>query len=122
MRCPRCVVQWALRAAIIATTVPLLVPNAGAQGVTTAGVQGTVLGSRGEPIDAQVSVRHEATGYSVDVRAHAGRQFLVSGLEPGGPYTITVRALGFQLQVSREVYLELGSVRPIDFVLTPIAT
>src|SRR5262249_24362295 len=108
MRCARFVGQRTLRAAVIATMLPALVSNAMAQGVTTAGIRGTVLGSHGETIDAQVSVHHDATGYSVDVRAHAGQRFLVSGLEPGGPYTVTVRALGFQPEL-RHVYLKLGA-------------
>ena len=101
--------------------LPPLVSNAIAQGVTTAGIHGTVSGSRGETIDAQVSVRHEPTGFSVDVRASGG-QFLVPGLEPGGPYTVTARALGFQRQLRQEVYLELGALRDVDFVLETVAT
>lgn len=121
MRCARVVGQRTLRAAIVAAMLPALVSNAIAQGVTTAGIHGTVLGSRGETIDAQVSVRHEATGYSVEARTHAG-QFLVSGLEPGGPYTVTARALGFQPQLRRGVSLELGALRDVDFVLETVAT
>src|SRR5262244_3027496 len=105
-------------ARVVAAMLLFLATNAIAQGVTTAGIRGTVLGSHGEPIDAQVSVHHEATGYSVDVRVHAG-QFLVSGLEPGGPYTVTVRALGFQPQRRPGVYLELGGGRELDFIFEP---
>src|SRR5581483_4705528 len=83
----------ATRAAIVAVMSVMWMSAAGAQGVTSAGIHGTVRGSRGEAIDARVSVRDEASGYSVDVRAAGGR-FLVQGLEPGGPYTVTVRSLG----------------------------
>lgn len=92
-----------------------------AQGVTTAGIRGTIRGDRGQPVDARVLVRHEATGYAIEVRASAG-QFLAQGLEPGGPYTVTLRALGFGLQSREAVYVELGALRQLDFVLEPIAT
>jgi hypothetical protein len=121
MRSARVVAQRALRAAMIAAMARLLVSNAGAQGVTTAGIRGTVRSSGGETIDAQVSVRHEETGYSVDVRASAGR-FDVQGLEPGGPYTVTVRALGLLPRRVPRVYLELGASRELDVVLEPVAT
>jgi hypothetical protein len=101
--------------------LPLFASNAGAQGVTTAGIHGTVLGGHGEPIDAQVSVHHEATGYSVELRSHAG-QFLVTGLEPGGPYTVTVRALGLAARRFERLYLELGERRELNVVLDPVAT
>jgi hypothetical protein len=92
-----------------------------AQGVTTAGIHGTVRGSQGQTIDAQVSVHHEATGFVVEVRAAAGGQFLVPGLEPGGPYTVTARALGFLAQRRADVYVELGTMQTLDLVLEPIA-
>ena len=86
----------ALRAnGIVALALHLLTAARGdAQGVTTAGIRGQVRDERGPPIDAYVGVRHDATGRSVEVHAPSGR-FVIDGLEPGGPYTVTIRALGY---------------------------
>ena len=47
-------------------------------------------------------------------------RFFVQSLEPGGPYTITVRAVGFIPVQRRNVFLALGEMRPMDFLLNPI--
>ena len=65
-----------------------------------------------------MQVRHDPSGVSVEVRTSGGR-FFVQGLEPGGPYTITVRSVGFAAQRQAGVFLTLGELRQIDFVLQP---
>src|SRR6476469_300996 len=99
----------------------LLAPGRGtAQGVTNAGVRGTVLSDLGQKVDATIRVSHDATGFVVEVRASGGH-FLVQGLEPGGPYTITARAVGYLPQRRERVDLELGAFRAIDFRLPSLA-
>ncbi len=121
MGAARFVAQRAVRAAMIAAMSLAPMVAARAQGVTTAGIHGTVRGSQGQTIDAQVSVRHEATGFFVEVRTSAG-QFLVPGLEPGGPYTVTVRALGLRPKRVEGVYVQLGALLELDVALEPVAT
>ncbi|HKN65783.1 MAG TPA: carboxypeptidase regulatory-like domain-containing protein, partial [Gemmatimonadaceae bacterium] len=87
-----------------------------AQGVSSAGIRGTVLGEFGQRIDATIQLQQNATGFALDVRASQGH-FLIQGVEPGGPYTITARALGFTPQRVTSVYLELGQLQEISFVL-----
>jgi hypothetical protein len=100
----------------------LLLPSATAwaQGVTTAGIHGTVSAGVQHNVDARIRVSHDATGFSVEVRAAAGR-FFVQGLEPGGPYTVTARALGFVPERRAVIALTLGELREINFDLKPIA-
>ena len=43
------------------------------------------------------------------------------GLEVGGPYTVTARALGFRRQPVEQVMLPLGQMLELDFALAPIA-
>ena len=88
---------------------------AGAQGVTSAGVHGRVSGPD-RAATARISVRHESTGFSAEVPVNQGR-FFIQNLEPGGPYTITVRAVGYTPLQKRNVFLSLGEIRPMDFVL-----
>ena len=91
-----------------------------AQGVTTAGIRGRVTDVLEQPVDATIRVSHGATGFSVEVRASHGR-FLVQGLEPGGPYVVTVRALGFGPQIRGAIVLTLGELRELDFEMQPIS-
>ena len=90
-----------------------------AQGVTSSGIRGTV--GPASVIDARVRIRHEATGFSVEVQIASGR-FLAQGLEPGGPYSVVVRALGFIPQRREGIWLTLGELRDVEFVLAPITT
>lgn len=99
----------------------LLPGFAAAQGVATAGVHGSVAASPGRTVDARVTVRNDATGFTVEVRSRNG-QFLVPGLEPGGPYTITARSLGFTPKRQVNVFLTLGTLSEIDFVLQSATT
>ena len=92
----------------------------GAQGVNTAGIRGSVSVGTGQNTNARVRVSRDATGFAVEIRATAGR-FLVQGLEPGGPYTVTVRALGYAPQHAQGVFLSLGELREMHFVLQPVA-
>jgi len=102
--------------------VVLFLPAAAAgQGVTTAGIRGRVTDHAGAHVDARVDVRHEDSGVLVAARASGGR-FLVPGLEPGGPYTVTVRSIGFAPQERRGVTLTLGESTALHFVLQQVAT
>ena len=108
------------RRALAATLLTLPRTVADAQGVSTAGIRGTVRADLRQHVDARIRVTHDATGFSVEVHAADGT-FLVQGLEPGGPYTITARALGFAHQRVERVFLTLGELREIDFMLQSVA-
>jgi hypothetical protein len=105
---------------VVTALLLFLVPTpVRAQGVSTAGIRGSVGADNGRNVDARVRVSNDATGSAVEVHAAAGR-FLVQGLEPGGPYTVAVRGLGFVPQHQEGVFLTLGELREIHFVLQPI--
>ena len=102
-----------------------------AQSVTTAAIHGTVRVVRGGSVDAdtaaglagagaRVTVTNTATGFASDV-AVRGTQFLVPGLEIGGPYVVTVRRIGFAPQKRADIYLELGQRLELGFLLQPNA-
>jgi len=107
---------------VIAATL-LMLPRVGArgQGVTTAGIHGRVSAGARKDVDARVRVSDDATGFAVEVHARGGR-FLIQGLEPGGPYTVTARALGFAPRRAAGVYVTLGELREMEFVLEPLST
>jgi hypothetical protein len=106
---------------IVASALTLVAaPAVHAQGVTTSGIRGQVRAERGPPIDARVNVRYDATGQSVEVHAPTGR-FVIQGLEPGGPYTLTVRAVGYAPSNRGQIHLTLGELRDVDVVMRPVA-
>ena len=92
-----------------------------AQGVVSSSVRGTIQAPDGRKLDgASVRVVNTATGVAVLAGAAEGR-FLVQGLEPGGPYVIEVRCIGFLPQRSPPRQLRLGEALHFTFVLQPAA-
>ena len=92
----------------------------GAQGLTTAAIAGEVRVAEGERSDgARVRVTNRATGYSVETTVRSGR-FVVTGLDVGGPYVISVRHLGYAPYTSEGLSLTLGARRELDIELAPV--
>ena len=112
----------ALSRGILALAMPLFAAaDVEAQGVTTAGIRGQLRAELRPQVDARIRVSHDPTGHAVEVRAPSGR-FVIEGLEPGGPYTVSVRALGFAPWNRAGIHLTMGELREIDVVLRPVAT
>ena len=91
-----------------------------AQGVSTSGIAGTVSVDDGSTVEIHVRAVHQANGFAVEARASHGR-FLIEGLEPGGPYTVTARALGFSPARLAGIQLALGERREVALVLHRLA-
>src|SRR6202022_4721905 len=109
-------VRTLLVAASLTWPISILAP----QGVTTSGIRGIVVAEGAVAVEgARVRVSDAATGFAVEVEARHAR-FLIQGLEPGGPYTVTVRRLGFVAQQREHIMLELGELLELDFVLRPV--
>jgi len=95
--------------------------SASAQGLATSGVRGTVRSTDGRELDgAALEVVNTATGFVVRAQSVEGR-FLVQGLDPGGPYVVRVRLIGFLPQQSAPLHLTLGQPLSVAFVLEPAA-
>jgi len=106
----------------LALLSPLLSPAA-AQGVTTGAIAGTVTGSDGQPVEgAQVQISNRSTGFTAGGITRAGGTFYVQGLEVGGPYTVTVRRIGFEPQTRTDITVGLSSTTRSDFALNQRAT
>src|SRR5688500_17983578 len=82
-RKPRTVV---VIAALCVSAIHAAIPAAGAQGIATAAIRGTVQSTSGGNLDgARVRVLNTATGVTTETRVRRGR-FLLQGMEVGGPY------------------------------------
>jgi hypothetical protein len=92
-----------------------------AQGVASATVSGSVRDLDGAAVDdAGITVLNTSTGVAVRTQVQRGR-FTVRGLEPGGPYVVEVRHIGFLPQRSQPLRLGLGEPVELGFVLKPVA-
>ncbi|MBA2687643.1 MAG: TonB-dependent receptor [Gemmatimonadaceae bacterium] len=93
--------------------------SAAAQGVTTGAFAGTVTDANGAGIaNAQVQVTNRSTGFSTGGLTREGGSFLVQGLETGGPYTVTVRRIGYQPITRDNLLIRLSTTTRVDLTLT----
>jgi hypothetical protein len=90
-----------------------------AQGVTTSAISGRVTNVDGDPVaGAQIVATQTATGTESRVVTRADGRYLLSGLQPGGPYRIAVTVLGFAPQARDGVQLLLSQTATFDFTLS----
>jgi hypothetical protein len=112
--------RWTTAAALLfAVLAGILAPAAmQAQGVTTSAISGRVTNAEGEPVSgAQIVAVNTATGTESRVVTRADGRYLLTGLQPGGPYRITATALGLAPQSRENVQLALSQTATFDFAL-----
>lgn len=116
-------IRWIGTLALAAIVLGAGARPLGAQGPTTAAVSGRVVDSTsGQAIEAaQVQVRNGATGFTTGAVTKSDGRYFVAGLEVGGPYSITVRRIGFEPQAHDDVTLRLGQTFEANFRLVPRA-
>jgi outer membrane receptor for ferrienterochelin and colicin len=104
-----------------AAAVALLAGGTGilaGQGVTSAAVQGRVTSeTRGNVQSAIVVVTNTSTGAKQQTTTNAAGRYNLENATPGGPYTIEVRAIGFQPASKTGIMLTLGQRYVQDFQL-----
>ncbi|MFN2570000.1 MAG: carboxypeptidase regulatory-like domain-containing protein, partial [Gemmatimonadales bacterium] len=111
------------RALVAAAVFSMLCTGAAfAQGVTTGAISGKVTDAQGQPVaEAAVQVTHRGTGFTTSVRTRSNGQYLIQGLETGGPYTVAVRAIGFQPFSRDRIAVSLSEQTKVDAQLVPQA-
>src|SRR6266511_1672121 len=104
------------RAVVAAALFSMLcLSSASAQGVTTGAISGKSPEARVQPVaEAAVQVTHRDTAFTPPVRTRANGQYLVQGLEVGGPYTVAVRAIGFQPFTRDAIDVNLSEQTRVD--------
>ena len=100
--------------------LPFAAPNSVlAQGVTTGAIAGAVTAPDGAPIDgAQIQISNRSTGFTARGITRENGTYYVQGLEVGGPYSLTVRRIGFEPQTRDNITVGLSSTSRADFNLT----
>ena len=93
-----------------------------AQGVTTGAISGTVTDAGGKPVEnAQVQITNRSTGYRSGAMTRGSGYYYVQGLEVGGPYTVSVKRIGYQPSERNGVTVSLSSTTRIDLQLAQTA-
>ncbi len=115
--------RWIVRASrafMAAAVFSMLFTGAAlAQGVTTGAISGKVTDAQGQPVAlAEVQIVNRSTGFTTGTRTRPNGLFLVQGLQVGGPYTVTVRAIGYQPYVRGDVDVRLSEATRVDAQLT----
>lgn len=101
-------------AALLSVSAPAI-----AQQITS-GVRGTITDAAGAPLaGASVTVTDTRTNFQTSTSTSGGGQFVLSGLETGGPYSITIAAEGFQTQRLDNLTLSLGDTSSVSVALNP---
>ncbi len=86
---------------------------------TTASVGGRVTDSEGAAVSgAAVEARDLSTGLAVTALTDDDGRYHVPNLRPGGPYAVSVSALGFADVARERLYLAIGQTLRLDFELT----
>ena len=111
---------------LCAAAAALLISSASpvfAQGVTTGAVSGTITNNQGQTVEsAQIEIVNRATGSRSGTISRSDGRYYVQGLEVGGPYTVTVRRIGFSPRDTSNVFVSLGQNARVDMTLTTQAT
>jgi outer membrane receptor protein involved in Fe transport len=117
--------RWASQVSVCLLASALVLASAGrasAQGVTGSAVTGTITQEGGAGIEgANIALRNTATGASFSAISRADGRYLIDNALAGGPYTLTVRAIGFEPVSRTGLQLSLGQRLNSDFRLRPSA-
>ena len=85
----------------------------------TSGVEGTVTDEEGNALSgASVVVTDTRTNQTSTLSAGSNGEFRVQSLQPGGPYTVTVTADGFEGQTVEDVFLNISGNTGFNFTLS----
>ena len=100
----------------------MLVFSAVAQ-ITTSSLSGLVVDENSSPmIGATVAAVHTPSGTEYYTSSNIDGRFQISGMRPGGPYTITVKYVGYQDNVVDNINLQLGNTFNIDVPMSISST
>jgi Carboxypeptidase regulatory-like domain len=114
--------RWTLRSAL--SFVALLGAANGLQAqVSTGGFTGVVTDETGKPMaGAQVQVVNRSTGARAGALTNAAGRYYISALESGGPYTISIRRIGFAQRDTNNLQVSLGETVRVDLSLSTAVT
>jgi len=108
---------WSIGA--LAAVGLLMLPRAtAAQGVTSAAIAGRITDEAGQPVpSALLTLTNGSSGQRYSARSREDGRYSLENVDVGGPYTLAVRALGFEPKTSTPFNLQLGQRFALDLSL-----
>jgi outer membrane receptor protein involved in Fe transport len=115
--------RWLSLAATASALLASIPRLAQSQGLTTGAISGTVVDDNSRPLEnAQVEIRNLQTGFRTGALTRSTGRFFVQGLTVGGPYSVTVRLLGYTPVTQGDLMVSLGGNTTVDVQLKQAAT
>jgi len=114
--------KYLLAASVVSLTAATAIATPAYAQQITSGVEGTVTDAAGGPLaEASVTIVDQRTGQTRTATSNTSGRFRVQSLPPGGPYTVTVTADGFEGQSVEEVFTNISGNTDFTFALTESA-
>jgi len=113
-------IKYLLAASVVSLSAAATIATPAAAQQITSGIEGVVSEVDGTPIaGAEATITDERTGQTRTSTAGSEGTFRVGSLPPGGPYTITVTAPGYEGQTVEDVFTSIQGNTSFNFELTP---
>ncbi len=89
--------------------------------VTSSAVRGVLSGEGGAPVaGAEVTITHVPTGTTETATTSNTGSFFESGLRVGGPFTVTISADGYEVEVIENIFLQPGPAETLNIDLVSL--
>lgn len=115
--------KYLLAASVVSLSAATAIATPAYAQQITSGIEGSVTDANGGPLaGAEVTVIDQRTGQTRDTSSGTNGDFRVQSLPPGGPYTVTVTADGFEGQTVENVFTNISGNTGFTFALTESAS
>nr|WP_298931116.1 carboxypeptidase regulatory-like domain-containing protein [uncultured Erythrobacter sp.] len=115
-------IKYLLAASVVSLSAAATIATPAAAQQITSGIEGQVEDADGNALPgATVTVTDERIGSARTTTASSNGDFRIGSLQPGGPYTVTVTAPGFEGQTVENVFTSISGNTGFDFALTATA-
>ncbi|MEM1053549.1 MAG: TonB-dependent receptor, partial [Pseudomonadota bacterium] len=115
-------IKYLLAASVVSLSAAATIATPAYAQQITSGIEGTVTDVSGEAlVGATVTVTDQRTRQTRTSTAGSNGGFRIQSLPPGGPYSVTVTADGFEGQTVEEVFTNISGNTAFTFALTESA-
>ncbi len=116
-------IKYLLAASVVSLTAAATIAAPAAAQQITSGIEGQVTDADGNALSgATATITDARTNQTRTTTVDASGNFRVQSLQPGGPYTVTVTADGFEGQTVEDVFTTVSGNTGFTFALNSVAT